>query len=107
MHYSDMGARVQPSSCEDTNPEDAASLWQWMSFSYVEPIFKSAGAHTLEEEDVWTLSPFFKHKNIFHKYLQYFELYVTSSRNASPDSHRLGILRTHSYGFLLYLTPWI
>lgn len=65
---------TQPSSNQDTSPEDAANLWQWMSFSYIEPIFKSAGDHTLEEEDVWTLSPFFKHKNIFHKCLQYFEL---------------------------------
>jgi len=98
---------MQPSSYEDTNPEDAASLWQWMSFSYVEPIFKSAGAHTLDEEDVWTLSPYFKHKNIFHKYLQYLELYVPASRNTSSNSRRLGILRTHSYDFLSYLTLWI
>ncbi|KAF9644674.1 pleiotropic drug resistance ABC transporter [Thelephora ganbajun] len=73
-------ARVgEPSTNEDTNPEDAASLWQWMSFSYVEPVFKSAGDYTLNEEDVWTLSPFFKHKNIFHKCLQYFELHPTHS----------------------------
>ena len=76
MHTPDMSVHTQPSSNEDSNPEDAASLWQWMSFSYVEPIFKAAGDHTLDDEDVWTLSPFFKHKNIFNKCLQYFEQYV-------------------------------
>jgi len=100
-------ARVQPSSDDDTNPEDAASLWQWMSFSYVEPIFKSAGDHTLDEVDVWTLSPFFKHKNIFHKCLQYLELYVPASRSTPSNSPRLGTLHTHSYVFLSYLILWI
>ena len=76
MPFSDTSVCVQSSSNEETNPEDAANLWQWMTFSYIKPIFKSAGDHTLDEEDVWTLSPFFQHKNIFHKCLQYFELCV-------------------------------
>jgi hypothetical protein len=98
---------VQPSSNEDTNPEDAANLWQWLTFSYVEPVFKSAGDHTLDEEDIWTLSPFFKHKNIFRKCLQYFELYVPALQSTLSSSHHPGIRSTHSSAFLLYLTPWI
>ena len=78
-----------------------------MSFSYVEPIFKSAGDHTLDEEDVWTLSPFFKHKNIFHKCLQYFEMYVPASRSTPSSSHHSGIRPTHSYVSLLYQILWI
>ena len=52
-------------------PEDDVTLWSWSTFSFVEPIFRTASAHTLNDEDVWTLSPFLMHKNIFQKYLKY------------------------------------
>ncbi|TDL28100.1 P-loop containing nucleoside triphosphate hydrolase protein [Rickenella mellea] len=54
-------------------PEDAATLWQWCTFTFVEPIFALAASHRLNGEDVWALSPFFKHRNLFNKYLQYCE----------------------------------
>lgn len=54
-------------------PEDQVTLWQWCTFSFVEPIFGVAMRRRLELEDVWSLSPFFKHKNLFHKYLEYRE----------------------------------
>ena len=57
-----------------------------MSFSYIEPIFQSAGDHTLNEEDVWTLSPYFKHKNTFPKCLRYFELCVPTLEDISSNS---------------------
>ena len=78
-----------------------------MTFSYIEPIFKSAGEHTLDEEDVWTLSPFFQHKNTFRKCLQYFELCVPALRSPPLSSRHLGIRHTHSCVFLLYPTLWI
>jgi hypothetical protein len=31
---------------------------------------------TLNDTDVWSLSPFFRHKNIFNKYLEYRAMYV-------------------------------
>ncbi|KAH9944830.1 P-loop containing nucleoside triphosphate hydrolase protein [Amylocystis lapponica] len=56
---------------EQTMPEDNVTLWSWSTFSFIEPIFHTAQSHTLNDEDVWTLSPFFTHRNLFHKYLKY------------------------------------
>jgi hypothetical protein len=54
-------------------PEDSVNLWAWMTMSSVEPLFGIAKSRTLDETDVWSLSPFFLHKNLFTKYLAYFE----------------------------------
>ncbi|TFY64349.1 hypothetical protein EVJ58_g2686 [Rhodofomes roseus] len=62
-----------------TMPEDSVTLWSWSTFSFVEPLFKVASAHTLNETDVWSLSPYFKHKNLFTKYLKYQEEHPTHS----------------------------
>ncbi|KAL5518793.1 hypothetical protein ACEPAH_476 [Sanghuangporus vaninii] len=67
-----------PSSLE-TMPEDSVTLWQWFTFSFVEPVFDAAASRRLDEMDVWSLSPFFKHKNIFRKYLEYQDRYPTHS----------------------------
>lgn len=60
-------------------PEDSVNLWTWSTFSFVEPIFKVATSRTLNEEDVWSLSPYFKHKNLFTKYLKYKEEWERST----------------------------
>ena len=52
-------------------PEDSVNLWSWMTVTYVAPIFNVATKRTINEPDVWSLSPFFTHKNIFTKYLAY------------------------------------
>ena len=57
-------------------PEDNVSLWEWSTFSFVERIFPVAVSRRLEIEDVWALSPYFKHKNLFNKYLDYRQTYV-------------------------------
>ncbi|TCD63205.1 hypothetical protein EIP91_005844 [Steccherinum ochraceum] len=49
-------------------PEDGATLWSWCTFSFVEPLFKIANERTLNEPDVWSLSPYFTHKNLFNKH---------------------------------------
>ena len=50
-------------------PGNSADLWSW--FSFVEPLFKVSNAGRVNDEDVWTLSPFFTHRNLLRKYLQY------------------------------------
>ncbi|KZT01394.1 uncharacterized protein LAESUDRAFT_739182 [Laetiporus sulphureus 93-53] len=60
-------------------PEDSADLLSWSNFSFVEPIFSVAQKRTLNEGDVWSLSPYFKHKNVFSKYLRYREQHPTHS----------------------------
>ncbi|KAJ3554652.1 hypothetical protein NM688_g2996 [Phlebia brevispora] len=62
-----------------TMPEDSVNLWTWMTFSFVAPIFGVATKRTVNEEDVWTLSPFFLHKNLFTKYLDYMHRHPTHS----------------------------
>ncbi|KAH9906597.1 ABC transporter type 1, transmembrane domain-containing protein [Fomitopsis serialis] len=62
-----------------TMPEDSVTLWSWSTFSFVEPLFKVATARTLDEADVWSLSPYFKHNNLFKKYLRYQEEHPTHS----------------------------
>ncbi|KAG7452254.1 P-loop containing nucleoside triphosphate hydrolase protein [Guyanagaster necrorhizus] len=56
-------------------PEDDVTLWSWFTFSFIEPIFSLANARTLNESDVWGLSPYFQHKNLFNKYLEYNKRY--------------------------------
>ncbi|KDQ63255.1 hypothetical protein JAAARDRAFT_29273 [Jaapia argillacea MUCL 33604] len=60
-------------------PEDSANLWSWCTGTFVEPIFDVATSRTLQDSDVWMLSPYFKHKNIFSKYLEYQSRYPTHS----------------------------
>lgn len=47
------------------------TLWSWCTFSFVGPIVRLASTRTLNDVDVWGLSPFFLHRNIFKKYLEY------------------------------------
>ncbi|KAK0233579.1 P-loop containing nucleoside triphosphate hydrolase protein [Armillaria fumosa] len=60
-------------------PEDDVTLWSWFTFSFVEPLFSLANARTLNESDVWSLSPYFRHKNLFNKYLEYHKRYPNHS----------------------------
>ncbi|KAJ7786610.1 pleiotropic drug resistance ABC transporter [Mycena metata] len=60
-------------------PEDDVTLWQWATFSFVEPIFHLANKGTLNDSDVWSLSPYFKHKNLFDKCLKYRARHPTHS----------------------------
>lgn len=54
-------------------------LWEWATFSFVEPIFGLTNEGTLQDSDVWSLSPYFKHKNLFNKFLKYRARYPTHS----------------------------
>ncbi|KIJ66220.1 hypothetical protein HYDPIDRAFT_26589 [Hydnomerulius pinastri MD-312] len=58
-------------SSDLSSPEDDANLWSWCTVSFVEPLLDLAWKRTLNETDVWSLSPFFQHKNLFTKYLKY------------------------------------
>ncbi|KAK0481769.1 P-loop containing nucleoside triphosphate hydrolase protein [Armillaria novae-zelandiae] len=60
-------------------PEDDVTLWSWSTFSFIEPLFSLANARTLNESDIWSLSPYFRHKNLFNKYLEYHKRYPNHS----------------------------
>ncbi|KAK1234881.1 hypothetical protein PQX77_001975 [Marasmius sp. AFHP31] len=66
-------------SVQETCPEDGVTLWTWSTFTFVEPIFAIATKRTLNDIDVWRLSPFFGHKNLFNKCLEYRARYPSHS----------------------------
>src|ERR1700728_102483 len=61
-----------------SSPEDDATLWSWCTFSFVEPILRLASTRMLNDTDIWGLSPFFLHRNIFRTYLEYRSRWVLS-----------------------------
>lgn len=61
-----------PSSCR-TNPEDSVTLWQWCSFSFMGRMLKLSLERRIEPDDVWRVSPLFKHKSLFSKYISFRE----------------------------------
>lgn len=56
---------------DTSGPEDAATFWDWVTFSFVSALFPLSAQRTLNATDVWTLSPFFLHANLFNKYIFY------------------------------------
>ncbi|KAI0636054.1 P-loop containing nucleoside triphosphate hydrolase protein [Trametes polyzona] len=74
-----VGRPSELSSSAYTMPEDSTDFWGWSTFSFVEPLFKISNVRTVNDEDVWTLSPFFTHKNLFTKYLRYVAKYPNHS----------------------------
>jgi hypothetical protein len=42
---------------KSVSPEDYCSLWDWISFHWVVPLIKKGTYNTLNEDDVWELSP--------------------------------------------------
>ncbi|CAE6425291.1 unnamed protein product [Rhizoctonia solani] len=65
---------------ELTSPEDGVSLWGWLTFSFMGPLFALAdersvrssesGKFSLNDEDIWSLSPTFAHRNVFRRYMR-------------------------------------
>ncbi|XP_006460356.1 hypothetical protein AGABI2DRAFT_203369 [Agaricus bisporus var. bisporus H97] len=60
-------------------PEDRVTLWSWCTFTFVRPLLDLANKKTLGETDVWILSPYFRHRNLFNKRLEYQSSYPTHS----------------------------
>lgn len=54
-----------------SGPEDAATFWDWSTFSFVSALFPLSAQRTLNATDVWALSPYFLHANLFNKYIRY------------------------------------
>ena len=42
---------------KSVSPEDYCSLWNWISFHWVVPLIRKGTYNTLNEDDVWKLSP--------------------------------------------------
>ncbi|KAJ7479990.1 hypothetical protein B0H11DRAFT_2173507 [Mycena galericulata] len=50
------------------SPEDYTSLWGWVSFRWVYPLVKRGRYTTLNEKDIWSLSPNIQSRPIFIKF---------------------------------------
>ena len=46
------------------SPEDALTLWQWMTVSWVGPLIKIGNVKQLDEDDVWSLGYEFQHRHL-------------------------------------------
>ncbi|KAE9406993.1 hypothetical protein BT96DRAFT_963262 [Gymnopus androsaceus JB14] len=51
------------------SPEDYTSLGSWMTFIWVYPLVQKGKSTTLNEEDVWSLSPTIQSRPIFAKFM--------------------------------------
>lgn len=51
-------------SIETSFPEERASLWSFISSTYLQPLLSNAARHTLEDDECWNLSPTFWHRYI-------------------------------------------
>ena len=56
---------------DTSGPEDAATFWDWVTVSFVSALFPLSAQRTLNATDVWKLSPYFLHANLFNKYIRY------------------------------------
>ncbi|KEI39356.1 uncharacterized protein L969DRAFT_82165 [Mixia osmundae IAM 14324] len=53
---------------ELSSPEDRVCLLEWLTASFVSSLISLAGRRTLEESDLWTLSPYLRHRALFEIY---------------------------------------
>ncbi|KAG7085320.1 hypothetical protein E1B28_013860 [Marasmius oreades] len=61
--------RVKPSEIgRSISPEDYTTLWGWISFSWIYPLVHRGKSSTLNEGDVWNLSPTFQSRPLFIKF---------------------------------------
>lgn len=49
-------------------PEDYTTLWSWITFIWIYPLIKKGRYTTLQEEDVWDLSPRLQSRPIFIRF---------------------------------------
>ncbi|KAF8609489.1 P-loop containing nucleoside triphosphate hydrolase protein [Ceratobasidium sp. AG-I] len=104
----DVAKPGDPPTNKLTSPEDAVSLWGWMTFSFMNPLFKLAdersvrssedGKYSLNDEDVWALSPTFAHRNVFRRYMR-------EAKSSGYGSSLLWyLLRSNSFDLLIDIT---
>uniref|UniRef100_A0A8H8CJP6 Multidrug resistance-associated ABC transporter n=1 Tax=Psilocybe cubensis TaxID=181762 RepID=A0A8H8CJP6_PSICU len=61
--------RVDPKEIgHSVSPEDYTNLWGWITFKWVYPLVKRGTNTTLEEKDVWDMSPTMQSRPIFVKF---------------------------------------
>jgi ABC-type multidrug transport system fused ATPase/permease subunit len=52
------------------SPEDGTTLISWLLVDWLNPLLALARKRTLEDEDIWQLSPYFQHSIIYPAYVK-------------------------------------
>jgi hypothetical protein len=69
-----------------SSPEDSVSFWEWVTFSFPSLYYPVSGRKRLDAEDVWKLSPWFLHRNLFRKYLAVQEPTIPATSSSTMAS---------------------
>ncbi|KAF9007209.1 multidrug resistance-associated ABC transporter [Cyathus striatus] len=62
--------RLKKEIGKTVSTEDYTSLWGWITFSWVKPLVDKGRNTTLNEDDVWNLSPTMQSKPVFIKFAE-------------------------------------
>lgn len=89
--------KATPSSSV-SSPEDSVSFWTWVTFSFPSLYYPVSSQRRLNAEDVWKLSPWFLHRNIFNKYLNVQSAY---GRKGKEQSLIVFLLKANSKDIIL------
>ncbi|GJJ10347.1 hypothetical protein Clacol_004573 [Clathrus columnatus] len=65
------GAHGLIETCQGTevSPEDYAPLWKWITFEWILPLIRKGTHETLNEPDIWNLSPTMQSKAVYEKFI--------------------------------------
>lgn len=55
-------------SPELTSPEDALTLWQWCTITWISPVMHTAAKRQLQFSDLWLRSPYYESRNLSSQY---------------------------------------
>jgi hypothetical protein len=73
-------------------PEDGVSLFDWLTVRWMNPLLSKAQKKTLEDEDIWLLSPFYKHRYLYPVFRDVL-VSPTASSSDSGGVKRPGLMR--------------
>ncbi|KAF8345519.1 multidrug resistance-associated ABC transporter [Amanita rubescens] len=67
---SEQASEQLDASADTATPEDYITLCEWITFSWVYPLIKKGRSTTLQEDDVWNLSPTVQSRPVFLRFCE-------------------------------------
>lgn len=90
------------------SPEDGTTLLSWLLVDWMNPLLISARQKTLDDIDVWQLSPYFQHSIIYPAYLKMKPLHFMTKMYAfTAFDIFIGSMCSLAVAVLTYATPYI
>ncbi|KAM0755443.1 P-loop containing nucleoside triphosphate hydrolase protein [Meredithblackwellia eburnea MCA 4105] len=93
---------------QKAGPEDYLQVWEWMTFSWMQPVINKGRKARLEESDVWNLSPFLRSEVLYRRFLELKERSLAVNllvANSLDLTLFLGLSIISS--FLPYVSPYL